>query len=375
MNTIETNVCIVGGGSAGLLTAKTIAELGINVVLFEAGSTFAAGPSTKNEGWLHNGGYHASITADPKKAREIVQQIKYGHQWITGYAPEAQENPGSPTLALVRDNQLKATAMERWEMCGVSAQEIPPDTLRSIAPELNIELISGAYSVTDKSYNFSLLYRKYLADAEKAGAKTFLEATVRPEDNRTAHVTFQNGTTTKAHADLFIYTTGLGTEKTFGSAPNLRVGYWKSHSLIVPRLGGLSAYFIDPGEASVMHHGRFSIGCQSEDDFVVPYPNMEVVESSKAGLLESVARMIPGVLEHADRVKYVGCVKPNVLHNNGERSVEQDIFEPMENHLIAFPGKVTTTPSLAHRLAAIAHSRVSEQRIARRPGDSLVFDS
>lgn len=49
-NEIRTEIAVIGGGAAGLMTTKKLAELGYDVALIEKASTFASGPSTRNEG-------------------------------------------------------------------------------------------------------------------------------------------------------------------------------------------------------------------------------------------------------------------------------------------------------------------------------------
>jgi L-2-hydroxyglutarate oxidase LhgO len=54
------DVVVVGAGAAGLMTAQKLSQLGMSVALIEQKPTVASGPSTRNEGWLHRGTYHAA---------------------------------------------------------------------------------------------------------------------------------------------------------------------------------------------------------------------------------------------------------------------------------------------------------------------------
>ena len=49
------DVAITGAGVTGVLLAMKLAALGLAVILVELQDKIAGGPSTRNEGWLHNG--------------------------------------------------------------------------------------------------------------------------------------------------------------------------------------------------------------------------------------------------------------------------------------------------------------------------------
>jgi len=47
---IQTSVTIIGAGVTGLMLAKKLSALGIDVILIETGDKLANGASTRNEG-------------------------------------------------------------------------------------------------------------------------------------------------------------------------------------------------------------------------------------------------------------------------------------------------------------------------------------
>jgi len=54
----KNRVLIIGGGIAGLSASVRLAQAGLPVTLFEE-STLGHGASTRNQGWLHSGGWFA----------------------------------------------------------------------------------------------------------------------------------------------------------------------------------------------------------------------------------------------------------------------------------------------------------------------------
>jgi glycerol-3-phosphate dehydrogenase len=372
----ETGICVVGGGVAGLMVTRKLSELGYKVTLVEKQPKLATGPSTRNEGWLHAGGYHAGLYDDEEKAKEVVGQIHYGREQILRIAPECVEEPSVSTYALFRDERLAARAERRYKDLEVRHNHLTRSELEREAPEIDHSQVSHAYEMADRSVNFRLLYQKLLASSERAGATVLTGTTLIPEDENKAMLESADGSRTSLSADIFICTTGLGTKAMLEGKSELaeRIRFWKSHSLIFPRLTKHGMYYIDPQEASLMHHGDYSIGCQSEDDFVVKEPTFEVIKEPAMEVYKAVRRLVPGAANHRDVFIATSCIKPDIAPKLGmERSVNNEIHEPLPNYLVAFPGKVTTSPLMADKLVHAVFNRHADDRISLRPGDAVEF--
>lgn len=367
---------VVGGGVAGLMVTEKLSKLGYNVTLVEKNNKLAGGPSTKNEGWLHAGGYHAGLYDDEARARTVVGQILYGREQLLRYAPECVEEPGVPSYALFRDPNLAARAEKRYQDLGVSYRPLTSREFEQEAPEVDRSQVSHAYAMDDASVNFRILYQKLLASSEQAGAKILTGTTLIPEEENRAAIELPDSSRTTLEADLFIVTAGLGTKAMFNGKAELsdRIRFWKSHSIIFPRLTKHGMYFVDPKEASFMHHGNFSVGCQSEDDFQIEEPTFEVVREPAQEVYRAVTKLIPSAARYKDVFVANACVKPDIIQEAGmERSVDNEIHEPLPNYLVAFPGKVTTSPLMADKLVHAVFNRSSDDRIALRPGDTATF--
>jgi L-2-hydroxyglutarate oxidase LhgO len=73
---IKTDISIVGAGVTGLMLTNKLTDLGYRVALVDRQSCAAGGPSTKNEGWLHKGTYHAtSIANEDQSVQETVLML------------------------------------------------------------------------------------------------------------------------------------------------------------------------------------------------------------------------------------------------------------------------------------------------------------
>lgn len=370
---LKTEIAVIGGGAAGLMTTKKLAELGYDVALFDKSPTFGSGPSTRNEGWLHRGTVHSGVIKEPERAKQIAQRVMYGYEQIMSFAPEAVEDLTSTTYALFKDDELAVSTEERWKEIGVWFQAMQLHAFFKENSEINPKIIARAYKTKDKSLNFRLLYQKLLATSEKLGVKTFLNTEVIPEREGKATLISEDGSKKSLLADIFVFTTGLAARKIFSMFKyDVAVRFWKSHSVMLPKLSKNGFFFVDPLEASIMPHGRYSIACQSEDDFQIDEPSFEVVPHMAHQVFESLTRMIPGAEQYVSQYHANACVKPDIIRGpNSPRSVDIELHEPAPNYFVAFPGKVTESPYMADTVVKTIFDSRSDGRISLRPGDAV----
>jgi glycerol-3-phosphate dehydrogenase len=274
---------------------------------------------------------------------------------------------------LFKDEVLASSTQKRWDELDVWYQEMDLKALFNRDPQLNPDLISRAYKTKDKSVNFRMLYQKLLSVAENYGVKTQLNAEVVPTREDQVDLIHKDGSVSPLHADIFIYTTGLAANETFNFLEStITARFWKSHSIIVPRLSLNGFFFVDPREVSIMPHGKYSIVCQSEDDFQIETPNFEVVPEMAEQVFESLLRLMPNVEEYRNAYHANACVKPDIIKgSDSPRSVDIELHEPTPNHFVVFPGKVTESPYMADRIVKTIFERKSDPRISLRPGDII----
>jgi glycine/D-amino acid oxidase-like deaminating enzyme len=70
----NTDIVVVGAGITGLLAARGFARLGISVTVIEQDNNLSSGATTRNEGWLHHGTYHAVSISDRTVAMSVAKR-------------------------------------------------------------------------------------------------------------------------------------------------------------------------------------------------------------------------------------------------------------------------------------------------------------
>lgn len=365
---VKHDVTVVGGGIAGLMLTKKLSDLGFSTGLIERGAKFAGGPSTKNEGWLHNGTYHANSIRDRTSAISVARRCRYGHDQIRAYAPECVEEIDNPSIALAV-NSDPSEIISRWEEANVPYRQISIDQVRDRAPEVLVDRIWSAFEVEDVGINTRLLYRKLVHDAGKNGAQLYNDSSITFERDD-VFITRGNGSRTPLETRLVVYTAGYGTADLFKKEfdIDMPLRYWKSHLLITPRLTSPSVFMLDPHEAAMINHGSQSISGFNEDAELVNEPDFSV---SALRVHESLEKL-RGLFELERDLPYlpVACVKVDAEQGiSVVRSLDIKVFEPKEGHICAFPGKMTETPFLTDVLAKFVYERLDDDVIAFRPMD------
>src|SRR4051794_2384970 len=111
---VRAEVGIIGGGVTGLFLMQMLSEKGLRVVLLEQSEQLAQGPSTKNEGWLHSGAYHVAAILDRRTAVQVARRVKFGHEKVLAFSPEAVEERQLRTFVFVDDEKLEEVK-SRWD--------------------------------------------------------------------------------------------------------------------------------------------------------------------------------------------------------------------------------------------------------------------
>lgn len=363
------DLTIVGSGVAGLMVAKKAASLGMRTLLLERNNRVAGGSSTRNEGWLHAGTYHAISIKDRDQAAQVATRALYGHQQLRMYAPEAIEGPLMKTLCLVRENEVLEEILERWNSSSVSYQAVQKDYFFDKNPVVRRDGVTHVFEVADVSINTRMLYAKLLHEAQLYGATVWTQAELTFDENRRPVVVHQ-GKRKALQSKLFVYTAGYSAGKILHRelGVELPLRYWKSHLLIVPKLTEQSVFNLSPGEAALMNHQYCSIVGFNEDAYVVAEPNTVVEHGHVSASLEAFQRLL-----HTPRdLRYVpvSCVKVDVPEQLSiSRSLNVNVIEPIPGHIFAFPGKMTETPYLVDVLMQIVFERLDDCHVSFRPCD------
>lgn len=122
MSEFASDVTIVGGGVAGLWSAKELIDRGLTVDVIEKSDYLATGATTRNEGWLHAGTYHSVAIYDEIDAQNVTARTVFGHDAIVNFAPESIEH--GPTYAFIKEDELAQAALQRWNRFGIQYREV-----------------------------------------------------------------------------------------------------------------------------------------------------------------------------------------------------------------------------------------------------------
>ena len=373
MKSVQSDIVVVGGGVAGLMLSHKLSGLGLETILLEKNNNLAQGPSTRNEGWLHNGTYHANSVRNREGAIQVARRCRYGHQQIRRFAPEAVEDPDLPSIALLRDNNRYEELVSRWNEAGVPYKELSLKELARIVPEVKKEYVAKAFEVGDVGINTRILYSKLLHLAKKQGTKIITGTQAKIQDAK--RLTVQtNKEELDINTKLLVLTAGYNNKNlmkdNFGVDIPLR--YWKSHLVNTPRISKIGTFLLDPNEVGMMHHDSISIVGFNEDAVVLDEPNFDVIPEKVESLIQQLTKAYH--LDENTKYAPVACLKVDVPKElNVDRSLNISVIEPVEDVVCAFPGKMTETPYLTDFLVKFLYNKLSREQvtIAFRPSDIM----
>ncbi len=164
VETLETEVLVIGGGSTGVGVARDAAMRGFDTVLVERGD-LAEGTTGRFHGLLHSGGRYA--VKDPASARECIAENRI----LRRIAADCVEDTGGLFVTTPWDDPAYADRfLAGCRETGIDVEEIPvADALRR-EPRLN-PAISRAFTVPDAAVDAWKLVWGCARSAEEHGAQ------------------------------------------------------------------------------------------------------------------------------------------------------------------------------------------------------------
>ncbi len=368
----EYDLAILGAGITGLMLSKKLSAVGLRVALIEKNKTVAAGPSTKNEGWLHRGTYHAQSIADRDSGIQVAKRCIYGHEQIRGYAPEAVEDLSSKSYAVTYSTDRAQEITSRWDEAGVAYTQVPSPYLEREVPELNMSHIAHAFLVQDKGIDTRLLYAKLLHEAVLNGTDIFTSAELVFTDQEQISLA-QGNQTSDFWASMFIHCSGYGLKSFFAGnfGLDLALRFWKSHLLVVPRLSKDDVFCLDSGETGMMNHGKTSVVGANEDAIQVPQPDFIPIPEKNDNVKKGLKKLYKW--EDAGKQLAVACVKVDMPQMSAAaRSLNINYGEPLDKHMYVLPGKMTESPYVTDVVTRMIFDRLNGHKdVASRPCDQL----
>ncbi|MBD9597767.1 FAD-binding oxidoreductase [Ensifer sp. ENS05] len=364
------DVILVGGGITGLMSAKKLCDIGLHVALVEQHSTLASGPSTRNEGWLHRGTYHAASIRDRHIGIQVARRCIYGHEQLRRFCSEAIEDGDVRPIVMIADGSKVDEVVSRWKEADVQVRPISHAAASKAAPTANFGRVAALFEANDVSVNTRLLYRKLFAMAQKAGCDFYVEHQIERIDGQTAVLKAPSGDLHYVQANKFVYSAGTGARAVFQKhhGVELPIRYWKSHLVITKRLAPVGLFYVDPHEAAMMHHGDVSVIGLNEDALLSPTPSYDVIADRAENLRNAIRRIFPN-WSGEDSIN-IACTKVDLVANATDaRSLDIAIREPIPGHVCVLPGKMTEAPYLTDILVSYIHQALDSSVIALRPCD------
>jgi hypothetical protein len=119
-----------------------------------------------------------------------------------------------------------------------------------------------------------------------------------------------------------------------------------------------------------MHHGDFSIVGFNEDAVQSSEADYEVIKEYTHNIKSGIQRLFPDWV--AINTLDVACVKVDYAYEASQaRSLSVSISEPVDDHIVALPGKMSEAPYLTDVLTSYIHERIDNPKIALRPCDQF----
>ncbi|SIQ35107.1 FAD-dependent oxidoreductase [Micromonospora avicenniae] len=367
---IASDVVVVGAGVSGLLTGLKLAQVGLRVTLVERSATIAPAASSRNEGWLHAGTYHASAIADPHEAVQVARKCLYGYHQIRNLAPESLEWSNGLAIALVAEPVRAQQAEERWEEAQVRFRRVRPRDVEPALPNVDLGRAVCAYLVQDVGIDIRLLYRRLLTEALRSGVSIELDSEfhfvsdtagecVRRPDGAVSRLRYRRAVLAAGH-EINRLSTQLGCP--------VPLRLWKSHILYGPQLVDRPVFWLDPLEVAIVNHApSVSVVGMTTDAIEVEKADFEVEPSRVALVEEAMRRTIVG--EYGDRFTAYACIKVDMRSGRAPLSVNSEIRRLSSAVYCVSPGKLTEAPFVADRVVHHICDELLDSRIPVRPWD------
>jgi len=354
------------------MLAHKLCDIGVQVALVEKYPTLASGPSTRNEGWLHRGTYHAASIKNRHAAIQIAKRCIYGHEQLRRFCPEAIEDKDAKPLAIIGRYDQIDEITSRWREADVQFRPITHGEANKIISTASFDKAAAVFEANDVSLNTRLLYRKLFSLAKKAGCYFYIGYEIEHIDGLEAILRSSTGEKQSVRTKKFVYSSGTGAKDIFNRLHNvdLPIRYWKSHLVITRRLAPVGVFYVDAHEAAMMHHEDVSIVGLNEDALLCTGPSYEVMPDRSQNLHKAITRLFPN-WNSSDRLD-IACTKVDLVSNLKEaRSLNIAVQEPVPGHVCVLPGKMTEAPYLTDVLVSVLHRELDATAISLRPCDSF----
>jgi len=366
------DVVIIGAGITGLLLQLKLVEMGCKVLLIEKNAELAKGASTKCEGILHCGLYHAYSITNIPEAIAVARKCIYGYKQILAKYPQVVEEFFLETVAILKDAESASRATERWDKAGVWYEQINFEHAQRILPEANLSDGFGFFKAKEKSINPRLLL--HLIQNQIVGLHNGEimndVCDIKFITKNSFAAILSNGEYEVVESDFIVYAAGKGTKSIFEREfkIELPIKIFKAHLLTTNRLCKNNIYCLDEKEVTIFHHANKTIIGLTKYNKECGENDFEIEPEAVKELLCKTAKYLS--TKHASINPY-WCHKVDYGQNGLYHSLDTQLHEPFPNHFIALPGKLTEAPWICDNLLREIFTRMNRSAIAERPCDKL----
>ena len=370
MKNVLVDVVIIGAGLSGLMIAKKLTEIGLQVVLLERKSVVGSEASTKNHGWLHSGAYHSASHDDKNKAIEIARTCKYGFEQILSYAPEVVENPNMKTFALIQDKIGATIAEERWLDSKIEYSHISHSTFAKNFSKFLLPNSTQIFQVDDVGIDTTLLCRKLLWHCNQIGVEILFETQILEITGKKIIAKYHNQLC-QIDASSVIYAAGAGIKDFLLRFSNVQVRVWESSLLIVPQVVNCNFFFTHANSINLINHlGKSIVGISRDTRQEIGQSQIDKTTANMR-VLGKLAKVINMELD-IPHISYA-CKKVDLTVNEfkTEHDLGISIFEPEEGHFLVVPGKMTAIPYMTDEIVRRIHRYIKSDFIGIRPLDQF----
>jgi len=376
MNSLKTQVLIIGGGATGTGLARDLALRGVQCILVEQ-YDINAGASGANHGLLHSGArYVSSDTGSAKVCRDEGGLLKR-------LAPHCIEDTGGLFVAVEGDDEkYVADFPNLCSQCNIPIEELDIKEALELEPVLSKKLIA-AYMLEDASIDPFKLSMENISQAQSLGSTLFCFTKVvgfEKSNKRIRTIRLMNiltGEEFVIEAEQVVNASGAwaGIIAGFADAKinilysqgSLLITHKRITKRVINRLRpSSSADILVPG-GTVSILGTTSIRIDNLDNI---HPTIKEVDS----IVDEATAMIP-VLESTRYVRAYAGVRPLVgsQSSGDDRSVSRGFAlidhteDGLENFTTITGGKLTTYRLMAERTANLVclHLGVSRPCLTR----------
>jgi glycerol-3-phosphate dehydrogenase len=356
-------IVIVGGGFAGLSTAVRLAQAGLPVTVLEASKLgFAA--STRNQGWLHSGGWFART--NPELARMCHESL----QQTIEYCPDCIEQGfGSMIYMSLDEDSNSDDWTTAWSDVGIPYEEIKPSPTIGTFPHIERERIRWQLRLPDRAFRPDVLLSQLAATARNAGAEIRAETFVTGllmEDRQVHGVAV--GAHEEIRACLVILAAGAASAEGFsqlyqpeaGRQSECQLVCLKTHlRAIRPGLTGDPFCIVDGVGLNHLPHAGTSVFGTGRWKVVSNADDTEVEPQEIAIIEEQLEELFPaGLGEDVETTDWAGTTAQAMQVDQIEPgaaplpTIIDHAQEPcgIENVLSIFPGRATLWAHLAERV-------------------------